>query len=346
MILEGERIILPDKTNLNWKLCPNCKRAVVFDENECPYCSQHVPENSGSLKQEDDRPVLIKAFESRRQQHKDYELKSPKVVDENYRINTKILSIRKIPRAIDEINRINAKILSFCEKTVASSDHCSDSISNPYLGVFRKTRFDNIEILRRFCKTTSRKLKMARKEFSLFKTNAFLAMPLESLDFPIVKQYKEFLTNFIEFMDKWGKSLKLGYYLNESQVLRLAQDFSTSMMGMNKKFTLLFKQYQASLSPHKEPLNNICPSCNRAFNADAVFCKFCGAQLQGKTRFIPKKVKKEVLARDNWQCVMCGKKEDLQFDHIIPYSKGGSNTSENLQILCASCNKKKYTNIV
>ncbi len=52
------------------------------------------------------------------------------------------------------------------------------------------------------------------------------------------------------------------------------------------------------------------------------------------------------LARDNWQCVMCGKKEELQFNHIIPYSKGGSNTPENLQILCAPCNKKKYTNII
>jgi len=335
LILEGERIISSDKTNFNWKLCPNCKRAVVFDGNECPYCSQ-----------EDDRPVLIKAFESRRQQHKDYELKSIKVIDEIDKINTKIVSIRKTPRAIDEIDRINAKILSFCEKIVASCDRCSNSISNPYLGVFRKSHFDNIEILRRFCKTTSRKMKMARIEFSSFKTNTFLRMPLASLDFPIVKQYKEFLTNFIQFMDKWGKSLKPGYYLNETQVLRLAQEFSTSMMDMNKKFTLLFKQYQASLSPHKELLNNTCPSCNKTFDSDSLFCKFCGAQLQGKTRFIPKKVKEEVLARDNWQCVMCGKKEGLQFDHIIPYSKGGSNTSENLQILCASCNRKKYTNII
>ena len=214
---------------------------MALDENECPYCSQHVPENSGSLKQEDDRPVLIKAFESRRQQHKDYELKSPKVVDEIDRINTKILSIRKIPRIVEEIDRINIKILSFCEEIVASCDRCSDSITNPYLGVFRKTHFDNVEILRRFCKTTSRKLKMARIEFSSFKTNAFLRMPLASLDFPIVKQYKEFLTNLIQFMDKWGKSLKSGYYSNETQVLRLAQEFSTSMMDVNGKFTLLFK---------------------------------------------------------------------------------------------------------
>ena len=323
-------------TNLNWKLCPNCKQSVVFDGNKCPYCS---------IKQEDDRPVLIKAFESRRQKLKGYELKSLEIVEEIDRIDTKILSIRKIPEAIDEIDRINAKILSFCEEIVASCDRCSNSILKPYIGVFRKSHFDNIEILRRFCKTTSRKLKMARIEFSSFKTNAFLRMPLASLDFPIVKQYREFLANLIQFMDKWGKSLKSGYYSNEAQVLRLVQKFSTNMMEMNGKFTLLFKQYQARLSPHKEPLNNACPSCNKTFDSDSLFCKYCGARLQGKTRFISKKVKEEVLARDNWQCVMCGKKEDLQFDHIIPYSKGGSNTVENLQILCTSCNRKKYTNI-
>ena len=169
---------------------------------------------------------------------------------------------------------------------------------------------------------------------------------MHSKEIPIVKQYKEFLTNFLQFIEKWSKSLKLGYYLKETQVLRLTQDFSTSMMDMNGKFTSLVKQYQAKLFPRKEPLNNTCPSCNKIFDADAAFCKYCGAQLQGKTRFIPRKVKEEVLARDNWQCVMCGKKEDLQFDHIIPYSKGGSNTAENLQILCTSCNKKKYINII
>ncbi|MBA7557127.1 hypothetical protein ES705_49861 [subsurface metagenome] len=118
----------------------------MFNGKKCPYCSQH-------------RPALIEAFESRRQQqhmYKDYELKSPKVVDEIDKINTKISSIRKTPRVIDEIDRINAKILSFCEEIVASCDRCSDSISNPYLGVFRKSHFDNIGILRRFCKTTGR----------------------------------------------------------------------------------------------------------------------------------------------------------------------------------------------
>lgn len=53
------------------------------------------------------------------------------------------------------------------------------------------------------------------------------------------------------------------------------------------------------------------------------------------TRIIPSDVKLEVWKRDKGQCVLCGSKENLHFDHIIPFSKGGSSiTSKNIQILC------------
>lgn len=58
------------------------------------------------------------------------------------------------------------------------------------------------------------------------------------------------------------------------------------------------------------------------------------------------KVKRDVMRRDNNQCLNCGKKEDLTLDHIIPISLGGCDSNENLQILCRSCNSKKSTSII
>lgn len=63
-------------------------------------------------------------------------------------------------------------------------------------------------------------------------------------------------------------------------------------------------------------------------------------------RMIPPKVKLEVWKRDKGKCVKCGSSKNLHFDHIIPFSKGGSSlTAENIQILCAKHNISKRDKI-
>jgi hypothetical protein len=64
------------------------------------------------------------------------------------------------------------------------------------------------------------------------------------------------------------------------------------------------------------------------------------------TRLIPSHVKLEVWKRDGGKCVKCGSKTNLHFDHIIPYSRGGTSLdAKNIQLLCARHNLQKHDRI-
>jgi len=60
---------------------------------------------------------------------------------------------------------------------------------------------------------------------------------------------------------------------------------------------------------------------------------------------IPEDVRHAVWRRDEGRCVQCGSQERLEFDHIIPVSRGGANTERNLQLLCERCNREKSARI-
>ena len=66
---------------------------------------------------------------------------------------------------------------------------------------------------------------------------------------------------------------------------------------------------------------------------------------QPKRPPIPREVVDAVYKRDGGRCVYCGSTENLQIDHIIPFSKGGDTCVENLQLLCRKCNLEKSNKI-
>jgi 5-methylcytosine-specific restriction endonuclease McrA len=60
-----------------------------------------------------------------------------------------------------------------------------------------------------------------------------------------------------------------------------------------------------------------------------------------RRELIPVEVRKAVFDRDGGRRRNCGSNFEIQYDHIIPFSMGGASTVENLQILCAPCNREK-----
>jgi hypothetical protein len=68
------------------------------------------------------------------------------------------------------------------------------------------------------------------------------------------------------------------------------------------------------------------------------------AEPRRRGRYIPFNVKIRVIRRDNYTCQVCGKhllENEVEFDHAIPISKGGSSEEYNIRLTCFGCNRDK-----
>lgn len=57
-------------------------------------------------------------------------------------------------------------------------------------------------------------------------------------------------------------------------------------------------------------------------------------------RYIPKSVKEKVRAKADGKCEICGSRRHLEFEHKIPFAKGGTNGVDNIKLYCRSCNQR------
>jgi len=73
------------------------------------------------------------------------------------------------------------------------------------------------------------------------------------------------------------------------------------------------------------------------------------SELRRIGRNIPRHVMLRVARRDNNQCQVCGKllkDNEIEFDHIIPVSKGGTSEEKNIRVTCFDCNRDKSNKFV
>lgn len=120
-----------------------------------------------------------------------------------------------------------------------------------------------------------------------------------------------------------------------SGVLVLNSDYSPlNVTSLNRGFTLVYKGKAEVLKSADEPIvcgvkSFVRPLIIRLLN----YVSFKRLRVRVN--------RQRILKRDNHSCVYCGNKKDLTIDHLIPKSKGGKNTWDNLVTCCISCNSKK-----
>jgi hypothetical protein len=65
-------------------------------------------------------------------------------------------------------------------------------------------------------------------------------------------------------------------------------------------------------------------------------------------RYIPFRIKMRVVRRDNYTCQHCGKHlkdNEVEFDHVIAFAKGGSSEEQNIRLTCHDCNADKSDSV-
>lgn len=57
---------------------------------------------------------------------------------------------------------------------------------------------------------------------------------------------------------------------------------------------------------------------------------------------IPLPVRRAVYERDEYRCVRCWTTRDLEFDHVVLWSEGGTHEVSNLRLLCWTCHRERH----
>lgn len=119
-------------------------------------------------------------------------------------------------------------------------------------------------------------------------------------------------------------------------VLILNQDYQPlSVVNVKKSLLLLFLNKAELL--HDNPGRRI-KTINSEFHYPLVIRLRRYARIPYKNIVLSRK---NVIKRDGNTCQYCGSTQDLTIDHIVPRSRGGKDTWENLVTACNHCNHKK-----
>ena len=187
--------------------------------------------------------------------------------------------------------------------------------------------------------------------------------------------FKDFEKYQVPFSFDEDKEKKINDVFNEIQKVKLTPDLKKRI---KEKINKLKQTVKTEIEDYSKPLDPIrkkfFEKCVNEFNPDNcpeyipesvselscnIFGHICPVVFVGesitetsekrrKGRYISFKAKIRVVRRDNYTCQECKrhlKDDEVEFDHIIPVSKGGSSEEHNLRLTCYDCNRDKLDKI-
>lgn len=151
------------------------------------------------------------------------------------------------------------------------------------------------------------------------------------------QQYLGDVPSFIMENDETGFYSRLGFANLEESALTVEYKFSYTSPGGFAQRSFTFPMNENNIAKLIEILEN-----------KLTYKEFAKEQ----RKLMTKKLRESIKIRDNYTCCNCHnsiQKEPnllLEIDHIIPVSKGGCTTEDNLQTLCWKCNRSKSDKII
>ena len=134
----------------------------------------------------------------------------------------------------------------------------------------------------------------------------------------------------------WVGALKKGGNIMSNTILVLNADNSPiNMTSFKKGYNLIHKGRAEVLATEK---THMIETENLSIERPVVIRLFKYVIMPFKKITLSKT---NIFKRDKHACVYCGSKERLTIDHVIPKSKGGKNTWDNLVTSCFPCNHRK-----
>ena len=161
-------------------------------------------------------------------------------------------------------------------------------------------------------------------------------MGKSAFSYKIAVKYKPQSIRVTPTLNKPTSKIGLNVGLN-TQVLVLNQSYEPVCLCSTRKAFILIFLMKAEMIAKRD--GTVIRSVKKSFPMPSVI------RLSGYIRVPYKKIelsRKNIIRRDNGRCQYCGeKRSDLTIDHIIPKSRDGTDSWENLVAACKPCNNKK-----